>query len=237
LKQVSAENDLTPRVPILLIEDDLEMAQAIVLELNKLAYDLRTVDTIDKGFDAFRSSPPALMIVDRLLHGEDSLPMIESLRDNGVTVPILFISSLTSIDERIQGLKAGGDDYLTKPFAVRELTARVEALLRRAIDMRATGLRVGLLEMDLIERSVRRGERNLELLPREFKLLEYFMRRPGQTITRAMLLEDVWHYRILPLTNIVDVHLSKLRRKVYVPGDPRLMETVRGRGFRLNAVE
>jgi two-component system, OmpR family, response regulator len=234
---VLANNDSITRLPILLIEDDPEMAQEIVLELNKFAYDLRTVDTIDKGLQAFQSSPAALMIVDRLLHGEDSLPMVESLRDKGVTVPILFISSLTSVDARIQGLKAGGDDYLTKPFAVGELAARVEALLRRATDARATSLSVGALEMDLIDRSVRRGERILDLLPREFKLLEYFMRRPGQTVTRAMLLEDVWHYRVLPLTNVVDVHLSNLRRKVDAPGEPRLMETVRGHGFRLNAVD
>jgi two-component system, OmpR family, response regulator len=237
LKQVLANNDPTPRVPILLIEDDPEMAREIVLELGKFAYDLVVVDTIDEGLQAFARRPAALMIVDRLLHGEDSLRMIESLRDKGVLVPILLISSLTSVDERIQGLKAGGDDYLTKPFAVGELAARVEALLRRAIDARVTSLRIGLLEMDLIERTAYRGDRNLELLPREFKLLEYFMRRPGQTITRAMLLEDVWHYRVLPLTNVVDVHLSNLRRKVDAPGEPRLMETVRGHGFRLNAME
>jgi two-component system OmpR family response regulator len=237
LKQVLANNDSAPRVPILLIEDDPEMAREIVLELSKFAYDLRAVDTIDEGLAAFTARPAALMIVDRLLHGEDSLRMIESLRDKGVMVPILLISSLTSVDERIQGLKAGGDDYLIKPFAVGELAARVEALLRRAIDARVTSLRVGPLEMDLIERTAYRGDRNLELLPREFKLLEYFMRRPGQTITRAMLLEDVWHYRVLPLTNVVDVHLSNLRRKVDAPEEPRLMETVRGHGFRLNAVE
>ncbi|MGO9026808.1 MAG: response regulator transcription factor [Beijerinckiaceae bacterium] len=235
-KQVSASGDST-RVPLLLIEDDPGMANEIVLELDKLHYDVHTVDTADAGLEALRSHPAALLIMDRLLDGEDSLQIIETLRGRGVNVPILLISSLASVDERIHGLKAGGDDYLTKPFAVGELAARVEALLRRAVDARATNLRVGPLEMDLIERTARRGERSLELLPREFKLLEYFMRRPGQTITRAMLLEDVWHYRNSPLTNVVDVHISNLRRKVDAPGEPRLMETVRSHGFRLHAME
>lgn len=224
-------------VPVLLVEDDPEMAKEIVLELNRLRYDVQVADTTESGLEALRNRPAALMIMDRLLHGEDSLQMIETLRDQGVRVPILLISSLSSVDERIHGLKAGGDDYLIKPFELGELAARVEALLRRAVDPRATNLRVGPLEMDLIDRTAKRGERNLELLPREFKLLEYFMRRPDQTITRTMLLEDVWHYRNLPETNVVDVHVSNLRRKIDAPGEPRLMETVRGHGFRLNAVE
>ncbi len=236
LQQVLANSDTT-RVPVLLIEDDPEMAKEIVLELGKYCYDVRTVDTTSAGVEALRSHPAALMIIDRLLHGEDSLQMIEALRDEGLRVPILLISSLASVDERINGLKAGGDDYLSKPFAVGELAARVEALLRRSIDTQSTNLRVGRLEMDLIGRTARRGERSLELLPREFKLLEYFMRHPEQTITRAMLLEDVWHYRIVPLTNVVDVHISNLRRKVDAPGEPRMMETVRGQGFRLHAME
>ena len=233
---MSASRD-SIRVPLLLFEDDPEMANEIVLELGKFRYDVHIVDTADAGLEALASHPAALLIMDRLLHGEDSLQIIDDLRGRGVNVPILLISSLASVDERIHGLKAGGDDYLTKPFAVGELAARVEALLRRAVDSRVTHLRVGQLEMDLIERSARRGERTLELLPREFKLLEYFMRRPEQTITRAMLLEDVWHYRNSPLTNVVDVHISNLRRKVDAPGEQHLMETVRGHGFRLHAME
>ena len=227
-----------PRVPILLIEDDPQMAEEIVLELNRAHYDVMTVNSTDAGLAALREHPAALMIMDRLLDGQDSLPMIETMRDRGIMVPILLISSLAAVDDRIHGLKAGGDDYLSKPFAVGELAARVEALLRRAIDSRSTILRVGPLEMDLIERQVRRGARLLDLLPREFKLLEYFMRRPGLTITRAMLLEDVWNYRVLPTTtNVVDVHVSNLRRKVDAPGESHLMETVRGVGFRLHAME
>lgn len=227
----------TPSVPVLLIEDDPQMAQEIVLELGKSRFEVETIDDIDAVFEAIRRRPVSLLIMDRLLHGRDSLPTIEALRSQGIGVPVLLISSLAAVDDRIEGLKAGGDDYLSKPFAVGELAARAEALLRRAIDSRLTSLRVGPLEMDLIERTVRRGERILDLLPREFKLLEYFMRRPGQTVTRAMLLEDVWHYRVLPLTNVVDVHLSNLRRKIDAPGEPRLMETVRGLGFRLHAME
>lgn len=233
-----ANDESIPRVPILLIEDDPQMAEEIMLELSKVHYDVKTVDSTDAGLAALRETPAALMIMDRLLDGQDSLPMIETLRDRGIMVPVLLISSLAAVDDRIHGLKAGGDDYLSKPFAVGELAARVEALLRRAIDSRATVLRVGSLEMDLIERTARRGARLLDLLPREFKLLEYFMRRPGLTLTRAMLLEDVWHYRVLPTTtNIVDVHVSNLRRKVDAPGEPHLMETVRGVGFRLHAME
>jgi two-component system, OmpR family, response regulator len=235
---VLASDLSSPRVPILLIEDDPHMAEEIVLELGKAHYDVTTVHSTEAGFAALREHPAALMIMDRLLDGQDSLPMIATLRDQGIMVPVLLISSLAAVDDRIHGLKAGGDDYLTKPFAFGELAARVEALLRRAIDSRSTILRVGPLEMDLIERQARRGTRVLELLPREFKLLEYFMRRPGLTITRAMLLEDVWNYRVLPTqTNVVDVHVSNLRRKVDAPDEPHVMETVRGVGFRLHAME
>jgi two-component system, OmpR family, response regulator len=237
LTPVPGNDDSTPRVPVLLVEDEPEMAQEIIRELGEFAYDVRLVDTVEAGLEAIRREPAALMIMDRLLHGQDSIDMIESLRGQGVTVPILLISSLASVDERIRGLRAGGDDYLPKPFAFGELAARIEALLRRAADTRQTNLRVGSLEMDLIARKARRGDRTLELLPREFKLLEYFMRRPGQTITRTMLLEDVWNYRVVPQTNVVDVHLSNLRRKVDAPGEPRLMETVRGIGFRIYAME
>jgi two-component system OmpR family response regulator len=169
-----------------------------------------------------------------MLHGEDSLTIIETLREEGNSTPVLVISALSSVDDRIRGLKAGGDDYLVKPFELRELTARVEALSRRAGDARATRLRVGPLEMDLVERTVRRGDRPVDLLPREFKLLEYFMRRPNQVITRAMFLEDVWNFKFLPQTNVVDVHISNLRRKIDQGGEPRLIVNVRAAGFKLH---
>jgi len=145
----------------------------------------------------------------------------------------MVLSALGEVDDRVRGLKAGGDDYLTKPFAFAELAARVEALLRRPLLTRETVLQVGPLEMDLIDREVHRGERSIELLPREFKLLEYLMRRPGQVLTRAMLLEDVWNYRFLSETNLVDVHIGKLRRKVDGPNEIPILHTIRGTGFML----
>jgi two-component system, OmpR family, response regulator len=175
------------------------------------------------------------MIMDRLVFGEDSLETMEVLRKEGVKVPVLMISALSSVDERIRGLKAGGDDYLSKPFAMAELAARVEALLRRLDDVRTTKLHAGDLEMDLIEQTVHRGGTRIDLLPREFKLLEYFLRHPGQVITRAMLLKDVWHYHFSLETNVVDVHISNLRKKIDARGGPSLIVNIRGAGFMLNA--
>jgi two-component system OmpR family response regulator len=148
---------------------------------------------------------------------------------------VLVLSALGAIDDRIRGLRAGGDDYLAKPFAMGELVARLEALLRRPAETRETRLRVGPLELDLIERRVRRGQRALELLPREFRLLEYMMRREGQTLTRAMLFEEVWNYRFVPDSNLVDVHMGRLRRKIDAPGEPAMIHSVRGAGFALRA--
>ncbi len=156
--------------------------------------------------------------------------MIEAVRQHGIRTPVLVLSALSAVDDRVTGLKAGGDDYLTKPFAMEELMARVEALLRRPDDTRSTTLRVGPLSMDLIERRVWRDGREIELLPREFRLLEYLMRRPGQVLTRSMMLEDVWQYRFIPRTNLVDVHIGKLRRKVDAPGEEPLIRSIRGTG-------
>jgi two-component system OmpR family response regulator len=148
---------------------------------------------------------------------------------------VLVLSALGAVDDRVRGLRAGGDDYLTKPFALVELVARLEALLRRPADTRETVLRVGPLELDLIERIVRRGERVIDLLPREFRLLEYLMRRPDQVVTRAMLLEEVWNYKFVPQTNLIDVHMGRLRRKVDEPNEVPMIHSVRGAGFTLHA--
>ena len=175
-----------------------------------------------------------VLVVDRMLHGEDGLSIIETLREEGKPTPVLVISALSSVDDRIRGLKAGGDDYLVKPFELRELTARVEALLRRVDDARRDAI---------ARRPARNGSgrahgasrrRPVDLLPREFKLLEYFMRRPNQIVTRAMLLEDVWNYKFLPQTNVVDVHIGNLRRKIDAGGEPRLIVNVRAAGFKLH---
>lgn len=222
-------------VPVLLIEDEPDIAEEIAKELTNLGYVVRVAETEAEGLAAARSDPAGLLIVDRMLKGRDSLPMIETLRSEGMRVPVLVVSALASVDERIRGLKAGGDDYLIKPFAMDELAARVEALLRRSGDSRPTILRVGPLKIDLIERSAVRGERVLDLLPTEFKLLKYLMRHAGQVVTRTMLLEDIWHYRFLPQTNLVDVHIGKLRRKVDMAGDPPLIRSVRRSGFLLHA--
>lgn len=231
MSEVSSYQDST----LLLIEDDPTMTQEIVTELGNLGYFIRTAANATLGLEAARSNSAALLIVDRMLAGADSLSMIDTLRSEGIRVPVLVVSALASVDERIRGLKAGGDDYLTKPFAIDELAARVEALLRRSTDTRTTTLRVGPLEMDLIERTARRGERVLDLLPREFKLLEYLMRHQGRTVTRTMLLEDVWRYRVLPQTNLVDVHMGNLRRKVDGSDDSPLIHCVRRAGFKLQA--
>src|ERR1700723_4282958 len=173
---------------ILLVEDETEMATEIKAELEGKGFLVRG-PSIAQAADAARVGDAAMMIMDRIVFGEDSLVTLEALRKEGIKVPVLVISALSSVDEKVKGLKAGGDDYLTKPFAMVELSARVEAMLRRLDDVRTTKLHVGDLEMDLIEKTVHRGGSRIDLLPREFKLLDYFLRHPGRVITRAMLLQ------------------------------------------------
>ena len=218
---------------IVLVEDEKDMAAEVKAELEARGYLVRHA-SIAEAADAARVGAAAMMVMDRIVFGEDSLVMLEALRNEGVKVPVLVISALSSVDEKVKGLKAGGDDYLTKPFAMVELVARVEAMLRRLEDVRTTKLRVGDLEMDLIEKTVYRGDVKIELLPREFRLLEYFLRHPGRVITRAMLLEDVWQYHFSLETNVVDVHISNLRKKIDTKGMPSLIVNIRGAGFMLN---
>ena len=220
---------------VLVIENDRELAEEIRLELEAGGHAVQVAETLTEGLRAARSGDASVLVVDRLLDGENGLSIIEALRGEGKWTPALAISELTSVDERIAGLKAGCDDYLVKPFDVRELTARVGALLRRGgDDVGLIRLRVGDLEMDLIDRTVRYEGRLVDLVPREFKLLEYFMRRPGQTVTRAMLLEDVWNFQPPAYTNIVDVQIGNLRRKLDPTGDRRIIVSVRSVGFKLN---
>jgi two-component system OmpR family response regulator len=219
---------------IVLVEDESELADEIRGELERLGYLVRMA-SIAEAADAARVGDAAMLIMDRMVFGEDSLKTLEILRKEGAKVPVLVISALSSIDEKVHGLRAGGDDYLAKPFAMVELVARVEALLRRLEDLRTTKLRAGDLEMDLIDQTVYRGGARIELLPREFKLLEYFLRHPGQVITRAMLLQEVWRYHFSIETNVVDVHISNLRKKIDVRGVPSLIVNIRGAGFMLNA--
>jgi len=170
-----------------------------------------------------------------MLPETDGLAVIEGLRRDGIGVPVLVISALGAVHDRVRGLQIGGDDYVTKPFALMEIAARVDALLRRPLETRATTLRVGPLELDLITRIAHRAGRAVELSNSEFKLLDYFMRRPDRLITRPMLLEDVWHYKFLPETNLVDVHIGHLRRKIDGPGEGPMLLSVRGMGFILRA--
>jgi two-component system, OmpR family, response regulator len=220
---------------VLLIEDDLDLAAEVRVELERRGYDVLQASSYEDGVRLARAGEASLIVMDRMLRGLDSLSIVEALRRDGVKTPVLVISALSSVDERIRGLKAGGDDYLIKPFALGEMAARVEALARRLDDVRVTKLRSGSLEMDLVERTVNRSGRYIALLPREFKLLEYFLRHPDQVVTRAMLLEDVWHYNFLPQTNVVDVHISNLRRKVEADGEAPLITNIRGAGFMLHA--
>jgi two-component system OmpR family response regulator len=220
---------------VLVIEDDDGTAEEIMTALRDRGYVLdRAADGSD-GLERARAGAWDVLVVDRMLPGLDGLSVIETLREEGIKTPVLVLSALSAVNDRVRGLRAGGDDYLAKPFALAELAARLEALLRRPADPRETLLRIGPLELDLIARAARRGQRELELLPREFQLLEYMMRREGQVLTRAMLLENVWNYRFVPQTNLVDVHIGRLRRKVDASGEPPMILSIRGAGFQLRA--
>src|SRR5258706_8629202 len=229
------EPDGQPMTRVLLIEDDDETADEIVAELIDRGFAIERAATGGAGLESARRAQSDVMIVDRLLPEIDGLTIIETLRQEQVRTPVLVLSALGAVDDRVRGLRAGGDDYLAKPFAMVELIARIEALLRRPTDARETQLRIGPLELDLIERSAKRDGRALELLPREFRLLEYLMRHADQLVTRAMLFEEVWNYRFVPTSNLVDVHMGRLRRKVDAAGEPPLIHSVRGAGFLLRA--
>jgi two-component system OmpR family response regulator len=216
---------------LLLVEDDLQIAHDLVEDLTLHHFAVTHAASGTDGAAVARDGAFDVMIVDRMLPGMDGLTLIGGLRDAGIRTPVLVLSALSAVDDRVSGLKAGGDDYLVKPYAMVELVARLEALLRRPSLSRATVLNVGPLVIDLIERRVTRSGREIALLPREFRLLEYMVRSVGQVLTRDMLLEDVWHYRSMPKTNLVDVHISNLRRKIDLPGEIPLIVSIRGAGF------
>lgn len=220
---------------LLLIEDDAETASEIRAELIERGFQVDWAASGIEGLDKARSIGPDVMIVDRLLPGMDGLTIVEALRNEDVKTPVLVLSALGNVDDRVRGLRAGGDDYLTKPFAILELMARIDALLRRPAKSVDTTLRVGALELDLLTRTAKRSDRTIELLPREFRLLEYMMRRKDQLLTRAMLFEEVWNYKFVPQSNLVDVHMGRLRHKVDRPGEPAMIHNVRGEGFIIRA--
>ena len=221
---------------ILVIEDDPETAEQLVDFLETRGYATDLAADGNEGLRLAQSAPYAAIVIDRMLPGIDGIAVIRSLREAGTVTPALIVSALGEVDDRVRGLRAGGDDYLVKPFAFVELLARVEALARRsATVVKETVLRVGDLELDLVSRTVNRGGRAVELLPREFQVLEYLVRNEGHVVPRAMLLEHVWDLHFDPTTNIIDVYVGRVRRKVDSEQAYPLIHTIRGVGFCVRA--
>ncbi len=222
---------------VLLVEDSEQVADFVRKGLTEAGH---VVDYADNGRDGLflaSSEKYDVMVLDRMLPGGvDGLGIIEALRKTGIKTPVLILSALADVQERIAGLTAGGDDYLTKPFAFGELAARLDALVRRsqAVDFQRV-LIVDDLKLDLLSRKVTRGDRAIQLQPREFKLLELLMRHAGQVVTRTMLLENVWNYHFDPQTNVIDTHISNLRHKIDAGSSRPLLKTIRGAGYRLSA--
>ena len=222
---------------ILVVEDDKDVAGFVVRGLKEAGHVVEHADNGRDGLFMAVGEPFDAVILDRMLPGGiDGLKILETLRGQKNTAPVLILSALADVNERVKGLKAGGDDYLTKPFAFAELLARVEALVRRGkADTPTTKLVVEDLEMDLLARQVKRAGQKIDLQPREFRLLEYLMRHAGQVVTRTMLLEGVWDYHFDPQTNVIDVHVSRLRQKVDKPFPISLIQTIRNAGYTLRA--
>ena len=221
---------------ILLIEDDASVAEFICKALAERGHEVQHAADGLKGVAAAEGGRFDVLIVDRMLPRLDGLSVIKQLRSQGDSTPVLILSALGAVDDRVQGLQAGGDDYLIKPFAVEELMARIDALVRRSeAAMPPTRLKVGDLEIDLLTHKVSRAGVAISLQPREFRLLEYLMKHAGQVVTRTMLLENVWDYHFDPQTNVIDVHVSRLRQKVDKDFDVQLITTVRGVGYTLHA--
>tara|TARA_R110002110_G_scaffold406421_1_gene626394 strand:- start:209910 stop:210596 length:687 start_codon:yes stop_codon:yes gene_type:complete len=224
---------------VLLVEDDPSVGNFIVAELRAAGHTcVHAVDGQD-GLQQALEREYDVMVVDRMLPRLDGLGLLQQLRDNGDTTPVLVLSALGKVDDRVQGLHRGADDYLTKPFSMAELLARLEVLCRRTVQAAPetqTQLQVADLTMDLIRQQVTREGIVINLQPREYRLLEYLMRHAGQVVTRTMLLEHVWGYHFDPQTNVIDVHISRLRQKIDRDYETALLTTVRGAGYRLGAV-
>ena len=217
---------------ILVIEDDRETAQFLQKALKETGHTADLAFDGEDGLALARDGGYTLLIVDRMLPKRDGLSVVRELRDAGIRTPVLILSALGDVDDRVKGLKAGGDDYLTKPYAWSELIARVEALVRRAEPQEeVTRYLVGDLVLDRLSHRVMRGPTAIILQPREFRLLEYLMKNAGQVVTRTMLLEHVWDYHFDPQTNVIDVHISRLRAKIDKDFATTLLHTVRGAGY------
>ena len=223
---------------VLIIEDDESTAAYIQKGLLEAGHTADIATQGDDGLSMATSETYQALIVDRMLPVMDGLTIISTLRSQNNHTPALILSALGDVDDRVEGLKMGGDDYLTKPFAFSELLARLDALSRRtAAEAQETTLTAGDLVMDLLGREVKRGETVIDLQPREFRLLEYLMRHSNQVVTRTMLLENVWDYNFDPQTNVIDVHISRLRSKIDKNFDTPLLNTVRGAGYILRATK
>ena len=221
---------------ILVVEDDLEAQRYLVKGLREAGHVVDEAADGETGLTLAMSRSYEVAVVDRMLPKLDGLKLVETMREERNMTPVLFLSALSDVDDRIKGLRAGGDDYLTKPYSFAELLARLDALMRRR-DPGAvkTKVLVGDLELDLLSRTARRDEASIELQPREFRLLEYLMRHQGQIVTRTMLLENVWEYHFDPQTNVIDVHISRLRAKIDKGYPQPLLHTVRGAGYMIRA--
>lgn len=217
---------------LLLVEDDRVTSDYLVKALGESGHVVDPITDGARGLERARAEDYDLLIVDRLLPSLDGLTLIERLRAEGQDTPVLIVSALGEVDDRVRGLRAGGDDYLVKPFAFAELLARLEALARRPRGgAPVTSYRVADLELDPLSRTVKRAGSKIDLKPREYQILEYMMRHAGQVVTRTMLLEGVWDYHFDPETNVIDVHISRLRQKIDKGFEPALLETVRGAGY------
>jgi two-component system OmpR family response regulator len=220
---------------ILLIEDDPETADHICHALRAQGHEVEESRDGTEGLAAAQGGQHAALIVDRMLPGLDGLSLVKRLRAEGSQIPVLFLTTMSGIDDRVAGLNGGGDDYLTKPFALVELVARINAIARRGDSRQPVTLHAGDLEMDLIRRTVHRGGKAVDLQPQEFKLLEYMLRNAGRVVTRSMLLENVWELHFDPRTNIVETHMSRLRAKMDRGYPIELIHTIRGNGYILRA--
>lgn len=221
---------------ILVIEDDREAADYLQKALGEAGHNAHVAGDGEAGFALASEAGYDVLVVDRMLPKRDGLSVIAALRARGVDTPVLILSALGEVDDRVTGLRAGGDDYLTKPYAFTELLARIEVLNRRvgARDVE-TVYRAGDLELDRLSHTVKRAGREIVLQPREFRLLEYLMRHAGQVVTRTMLLENVWDYHFDPQTNVIDVHVSRLRSKIEKGFATPVLHTIRGAGYMLKA--
>ncbi|MGQ0742573.1 MAG: response regulator transcription factor [Alphaproteobacteria bacterium] len=221
---------------ILVVEDDLEAQRYMVKGLKEAGHVVDEAADGETGLALALSRPYDVAIVDRMLPNLDGITLVARMREERNITPVLFLSALSDVDDRVKGLRAGGDDYLTKPYAFAELLARLDALMRRRDPAFVkTKLKVGELELDLLTRTARRGDVSIELQPREFRLLEYLMRHASQIVTRTMLLENVWEYHFDPQTNVIDVHISRLRAKIDKGFNQPLLHTVRGAGYMIRA--